>query len=93
LANQFQTRQWYVDTPYSSPVQLSPGVPVYIKQIEFANYNVYSDYCVVEDGNGNQVWRGQGSEELNTQRSGDIGWVTGVLVPTITAGNVNIYLK
>lgn len=94
MANQFATRQWFIDTPFSTPAQLpQSGAPLKIQQFEFMGYGVVTDEVIVEDRNGNVIWEGHGEAALNTVRSGKVGNVNGLTVPTLTAGQLIVYIE
>lgn len=80
MANDLSGRQWFFDTASASPVWKSN---IKIKQIEFLDYSVETDKCVITDQNGKLVWIGNGEVDLSTQRSGTIGWVNGLIVSRI----------
>jgi hypothetical protein len=76
------------------PGSSAQPLPADIGQVEFTGYNAGTDYCVIEDLDGKVIWRGDGAADLETVRSGKIGWVhRGVQVTTLTAGSVIIYIR
>jgi hypothetical protein len=67
----------------------------YIYQVEFQDYNADTDTCIVNQLNGKIFWFGNGAADLETVRSGNVGWAHGIKVPMggITNGSVRIYHK
>lgn len=62
-----------------------------IIQVEFAGYVDAANSCEIQNQLGQTVWYGDGKTDLDTVRSGRIGWINGLIVPAnTTAGNVNI---
>ena len=88
MANNLTANPWVVDTPSATPIFRTYAK---LRHIEFTSYAVDADNCVVNDQNGVTVWVGNGNPALESERSGSIGWVNGVVVPTLTAGKVLIY--
>ena len=61
-----------------------------IHQIEYAGYLSANDSCEVQNQNGQTVWYGDGKVDLDTVRSGKIGWINGLVFPVNTSlGNQN----
>jgi hypothetical protein len=65
---------------------------VKVEHIEFVGYTVETHVCAVQDRQGRKVWDGNGKSDLSAERSGKIGWVDGLVVPTCDSGEVRIYL-
>ena len=89
MANVLTGRQWKIDTA-SATALLSSEIKV--EQIEFSSYSVDTDTVSIQDKNGRIIWEGNGASDLQTVRSGKIGWVDGLKVPTLTAGKIIVYL-
>jgi len=90
MANDLSARQWLLDTAGST---LLWPFEVKIIQIEFESYAADTDTCTVTDRNGKLVWQGNGSSDLQTVRSGRIGWVEGLKLTALTSGKVLVYLE
>jgi predicted transcriptional regulator len=91
MANVVTGRQWTLDTP-------NPAVEVYdhevkVKFIEFANYINAGDAVIVKDRIGRVVWTGVGATDFSEVRSGDIGWVDGLVLDTLTSGVCRVYIQ
>jgi hypothetical protein len=89
--NDLTSNPWNLDT--ASATDLHPIGPVFVEQIEFYDYAVDTDTCTLTDRNGVVVWKGNGASDLQTVRSGKIGWVLGLKLTVKTAGNVFVYIK
>ena len=96
--NDLTTNPWVLDTP--SATDLHPIGPVWIEQIVFFNYTLDTDTCTLTDRNGVTVWVGNGSNDLQTVRSGKIGIVLGLKLTALSGGaqeqgksQVLVYIK
>lgn len=78
----------------AGPVILWVG-QVHVFQVEFQAYTGDTDTCVINQANGKIFWFGNGAADLQTVRSGGIGWANGITIPQngITNGFVRIYHK
>lgn len=78
----------------AGPVVLWAG-QAHILQVEFQAYTSDTDECTVNQTNGKILWYTNGAADLQTLRSGGIGWTNGVVIPQngITNGSVRIYHK
>jgi hypothetical protein len=90
MANQLSEIPWAVDTAggtvlYSSLIKVA--------QFSFLDYAAGTDTVEVQDRNGNLVWKGNGTADLNPIDSGPIGWIDGLKVPTLSAGKLLIYVE
>jgi hypothetical protein len=96
MANDVSSRQWRLDTPRAfgtAGALIWPG-NVYIKQIEFTNYAAQGNQAILKDINGKTVWSATGAADLSPVRLGDIGWVEGLILDTLTGGGlVVVYVK
>jgi len=91
MANNLTSNPWNLDT--ASTTDLHPVGPVFIGQIEFYDYTSDTDTCTLTDRNGVVVWKGNGTSDLQTVRSGMIGWTLGLKLTTLSAGKVLVYIK
>lgn len=64
-----------------------------IKGFEFSNYSVQTDKVVVQDSLGNDVWIGIGDTTLSAQEKSNIGWVHGLQVVSMIAGELLVYFE
>lgn len=66
----------------------------FVLQVEFMQYIADADTCTIVRKNGKDLWDGNGASDLETVRSGVIGWIDGgIAIPNngITNGIVKIY--
>lgn len=90
MANNVSTNPWILDT-VTAGVILPTNMK--IKHIEFTGYNLATDTCQVQDGNGNIIWQGNGAADFQEVRSGAVGWVhSGLRLSQISSGVVRVYL-
>lgn len=64
-----------------------------IRHIEFGGYAADADTAIIRDANGNDIALMNGATDLETVRTGNIGYVTGLTVVTCTSGEVTIYFE
>lgn len=64
-----------------------------IIQFEFIDYALDTDQVTVQDRFGRLLWRANGAADLSPVRSGKIGYVTGLAVPTLSAGKLFIWFE
>ncbi len=98
MANQWATRQWFLDTPYSIASITGPHIAksdVLIENIEYNGYTTATNPVVFVDKNNNIVWQCTGATDLSTIRSGKIGWSDGLFMITKGDGTgvCQVYLK
>lgn len=84
----------------NNPWTFNPGDPsaaivalmrMKIVQVEYVGYTSASDTVEIQNQLGQIVWAGDGKTDLDTVRSGRIGWINGLLVPVLTSqGLTNI---
>jgi predicted transcriptional regulator len=91
VANVITGRQWTLDTP-------GVGVIIYdheikVKFIELANYIAAGDAVIVKDRNGRVVWTAVGATDFSEVRSGDIGWVDGLILERLDSGVCRVYIQ
>lgn len=79
----------------AAPVTVWKGA-AHILQIEMMQYIADTDTCDINKLNGKDFWDGNGAADLETVRSGGLGWTNdGLTIPIggITNGIVKIYHK
>jgi hypothetical protein len=89
MANDIASRQWRLDTPvpYSAgPSSIIWNTNIFVRNIEFTGYTTQASQCVVKDSNGRIVWQGTGSTTLAPVRTGELGWIKGLVLDTLTNG-------
>jgi len=82
VANQLANTPWKIDTP-GAGILYSGWMK--IAQFEFI-YVAQGDTVTVTDSLGNLVYNATGVTDGETQRSGKIGNILGLIVPTLTGG-------
>lgn len=96
MANDLSARQWRLDTPlaFGQPGAALWRGNVYVKQAEFSNYAAQGNQVILKDQNGKTVWSATGAADLSPVRLGDIGWVNGIVLDTLTGGGLlTLYVK
>jgi hypothetical protein len=96
MANDLSSRQWRLDTPTpftSGPAAILWVGSVFIKNIEFTGYTAQTAQCVVKDRTGRIVWSGTGSTTLAPIRTGEVGWVNGLVLDTLSSGLCVVFIK
>jgi hypothetical protein len=94
MANDVTRNPWVLDTVGIVWGTVAQPLPARIGQIEFAGYSVDTDTCEVQDLDSKTIWIGNGAADLETVRSGKIGWShRGLKVSTLTAGKVYVYIE
>jgi hypothetical protein len=97
MANNIATNVWRIDTAGASPVKTGGG-PVYVSALEFSGYAVATDRAVVTATDAAGVTFNvcvlQGNADLSpiSTNLGKAVWIRGLAVPTLTAGQVSVYL-
>lgn len=87
MANQLASNPWIIDTP-SNTVLFQGRMPHV--QVEYVGYAA-AGVAEIQDRNGRTVAILTAATDLRTVRSGRIGWVEGLKVPTTTtAGPANL---
>ena len=89
--NDLSARQWHIDTPGAGVLY-----PFNFKcaHIQYAGYSTQGNQAVITDKNGKIVCTLLGAADLEEVRSSKIGWVNGLIVPTLQGnGFVTIYTE
>lgn len=90
MANQLAANPMKIDTP-------GPGVlfssNMKLRHIEFTGYAATSDKAIVTDRYGNIIAELSATTDLQEVRTGNVGWVYGLIVPTLTSGIVLVYFE
>lgn len=95
MPNDLASRQWRLDTarPYGQPGAILWTSNIFVKQIEFSGYGAQTDTCILKDRNGRTVWSATGSSTLAPIRLGDIGWIDGIVLDTLSSGLCLVYIR
>lgn len=90
MANNLTQNPMYIDTPSAVPIILTAYK---LKHIEFVGYANYSDKAIVTNLLGHTLAELTSAADLQEVRTGNIGWVDGIVVPTLTSGAVLIFFE
>lgn len=71
MANNLTRNPWVLDT--AGATDLWPHGVVFVDHFELVGYEVASDQVIVEDADGNVIWKGDGSADLTNVISNYIG--------------------
>lgn len=94
MANDFSRNPWVIDTAFSAkPAAITPLTSVMIDHFEFCDYTLDTDSVTVQDFTGGVLWDDNGASDLRTIRSGTVGNVRGILVPTLSSGKLLVFFK
>ena len=85
MANSLGSNPWVIDTASASVIC---STDVAVRHFEFAGYAVQGNNCIVQDRNGKTVWAATGAADLEEVRSGPVGQIYGIVVPTLEGGGV-----
>jgi hypothetical protein len=91
MANYLKENPYFIDT---APVSLIPPTysKVFIKEIRWETF-APSSTLVITTGTGGTLINettGVGDTDLGVMRFGPFGWVNGIVVSTLSAGNLTI---
>lgn len=92
MSNKLAQNPMYIDTP-GAAVLIATKYKV--KHIEFVGFAANTDSCIVQDQLGNIITEMSGASVGGdgVVRTGNIGWVNGIKVPTLTAGACLIFFE
>jgi hypothetical protein len=95
MANDLSGRQWHLDTPtaYGNVGALLWPGNIVVEHFEWSNYNAASQQAIVKDRNGKIVWSATSAADFEEVRSAKVGWVNGLVLDTLTAGIVTVYVR
>lgn len=85
MANKLSINPWIIDTAGASILYVTD---IEVRHFEFTGYGAQGSQCIVQDRFGNNVWVGLGAADLEEVRSGPVGWIYGLAVPTLENGGV-----
>ena len=88
MANVIGPRQWNLDTAHLTNVVYQGMVK--ICNIQWVGYTNDTDVAILQDRNGNTVWRGNGATDLSPVETSFVGWVSGIILNTLDAGRLII---
>jgi hypothetical protein len=88
MANDFSSKQWVIDTPFtyaSLPNGHIAKYEVRLLQITYTDESVAANAFSVQDRRGIPVFEGVGPTGNFPIKSLPLDWVSGIQVPTLTA--------
>lgn len=95
MANNLATNTWKIDTASATTVKV--GL-VKVNSLEFSNYGGAGDEAIITatDAAGNIVpivnFRGDANGDVKNTSFGESVWMRNLAVPTLTSGQVTVYL-
>lgn len=91
MANALGQNPIMIDTP-GATVLFNSNVKVF--HFEYAGYTAQGNLCIVQNMGGHEIWRATGAADLEEVRSAMVGWVNGIIVPTLQGGGfLKIYIS
>jgi hypothetical protein len=92
MANKQTDNPWTLDTAASGVVINKNYIK--IRHIEMIDYTVDTDTVVLKNQLGDVIWEGNGASDLRPVRSGNIGWINGLIFESSNnaATRVRIYI-
>lgn len=91
MANRLGTNPMYIDTAGASVLRYDK---LKVREFQFINYDADTDTAVVHDKDGRLIWQGNGNSDLSpVSGGGNGGWVEGIIVPTLDAGVLLVFLE
>lgn len=90
MANSLTGRQWFLDTPGATVLWQGNAK---IKNVIFSNYTGAADVAVLTDVSGRVVCSLSGNADFAPIVANDVGWVDGLIMPTLTTGNVIVTVE
>lgn len=91
MANDVAGRPWKLDTPSSSVVLWEGWIKT--AHFEWSGYSAQGQVCILKDQNGRIVWAPTGAFDLSEVRSGKVSWIDGLILDTLDAGTVLVYVE
>ncbi len=90
MANVLGTRPMTVDAP-SATVLYTEWMK--ISNIVWAGYTADTHTFVIQNANGDRLAQGAGASDLSPIEITVVGWVHGLIVPTLASGVLYIYIE
>jgi hypothetical protein len=92
--NNIGPRQWRLDTPiaFGQPNAVIANWNIKVNHFQFSGYAAQGNRAILKDQNGNIIETFTGAADLSEVRSAKIGVVNGLILDTLDAGAVYVYL-
>jgi len=81
--NDVSANPWVLDTP--GPALLWPA-QVKVEHFEFVNYAAQGNQAIIQGFDGKIKWSVTGAADLEEVRSAKVGWINGLVMPTLQGG-------
>jgi hypothetical protein len=93
VSNKLSSNPLNIDTPSSTVPIVKTAYK--IKHIEFVGFAADTDSCIVTDVKGNIITEmlGASAGGDGVVRTGNVGWVDGIMVTTLTSGLCLIFFE
>lgn len=88
MANQVTTNPFAIDTAAGTTIY---ATRLKVLHFEFVEYSGPSDTVVVTNVQGNTVWSAKGNSDQTPVKSFKIGWINGLIVPTLDSGRLLVH--
>jgi len=63
-----------------------------VEHYEFVNYAAQGNQAIIQGFDGKIKWSVTGTSDLQEVRSAKVGWVNGLVLSTLSAGKVLVYI-
>lgn len=95
MANDVSSRQWHFDTPVPFGQANAIVWPANFKCLgmEWTGFTAAAQQAIIKDRNGKIVWSPQIGTTLTPERLTRIGWVEGLVIDTLPAGVITVYVE
>lgn len=90
MANDLTDNPWILDTASANVIWPHK---IFVDNMEFAEYTADTDTATIKDKNGRVIVAFNGDADLSIARTGKIGPISGLILATLTAGKVRVYIK
>ena len=91
IGNDLSGRPWVIASASEDPLKLGW---VKINNIQWIEYDDDEDTCEVQDATGRTLWTGNGHGDLSPVVAEHVlGWVNGLMVPSLDSGRLIIYIE
>ena len=91
MANLLHDNPWTLDTPGAAVLWSTYAK---LRHIEWAGFAA-GNTVVLQDKNGNEIWKAVAPATVSESevRSGNIGWVNGLILNTLGGGTLKVYVE
>ena len=93
MANDLTGQVWYIDTPMTVEDPTWKNCNIYIYALNWSNIVAAGDRLTVKDRVGRVIYDVTADAAKENVNLPHLGWVQGVVVVTLTSGNVQIMVN